>query len=512
MAIKEKLFSNATYLSLNWFFITFFSLIFWLILGKTISPDSYGIVALFFQIATILSGISVLGLSSAISKLIPEFLERNRGVEVQGLILFSFKWVLVASLTIAIILTIFSSQLSVFLKLQKEVLWIVSISIVVMVTVGVFDYIYHGFQNMKKLFLTNFCGGLSKIAFTLLFVFLNFDYFGVIVAIFLSYVVVILTRLEKAIFKISKKLVVDKKLILKFSIPAFTVYIFSAILNESQFILLSLMKTAELTGLFAVGMKISSVITVIPLVFLSSLAPIVSGLCADKNSKLKQSYLVKLVFRYILFFVLPTAILLILFSKYAILLFSNPSYLPAANFLIILTAASVFGGLASFLLSNLYTIGNPNKYRDSQIISSLAYLSLSIPLTYYFSATGLSFSYLFSTILLFFLSLFYLRKHLNFIPPLKDVGRILIGCAISAIFLILLKPYINNFLVAIVFAIIAGFIYLASLLKLKFYLKEDLMILDFLSERIPIFGKIFILVRNFLSKYVNRSYKLSGNE
>jgi len=507
MTIKDKLISNTTYLSLNWFFTTLFSMGFWIIVGKTVSPESYGIIALFFQVATLLSAISAFGLPSAVTRLIPELLRRKRKDKIQGIILFSFKWILIISLILGFTLVIFSAQFSAFLKLQKEILWIVSILIVVMAAVSIFDAIYHGFQNMKKLFLTKFCGGLSKIILILLFMFLNFNYFGAIIAISLSYVIIILTRLEKNIFKISKKPVVDKKLIFKFSIPALTILIFSSILNQSQFIILSSIKTAEVTGLFAVGTKISSIIPIIPIIFLSALSPIISGLSADKNSKPRQSYLIRLIFRYNLFFILPMALFLILFSKYAILLFSSPEYLSATNLLIILSITYVFHGLTGFLLSNLWSIGYPEKHRDAQIISSLAYLLLSIPLTYYFSAIGLAVSFLISNILFFCLTVFYLKKYLSFIPPIKDVLRIAVGCLISALFLLLAKPYINNFWVAIVFAVIAGFIYVLSLLKLNFYLEEDLMILDYLAKRLPTFKKRIIWIRNYFAKFVDRSYK-----
>jgi O-antigen/teichoic acid export membrane protein len=507
MAIKDKLISNATYLSLNWFFVTLFSMAFWIILGKALTPSSYGTVALFFQISTLLSGISVFGLGSAISRLIPELLERDRKDKIHGMIMFSFKSVFVIALVFALTLLIFSAQISTLLKLQKEVLWAVSISIMIMVIVSLFDNIYHGFQNMRKLFLTTFYGGLSKIVFTVSFIFLGFDYFGAIIALFLSFVVNFLSKIEKKIFRISKSSVVDKNLIFKFSIPAFTILIFSTILNETQLILLSSMKTAEVTGLFAVATKISSVIPVIPVIFISALSPIISGLSANKNSKPRQSYLIKLVFRYNLVFVLPIALFLILFSRYAILFFSGPEYLAATNFLIILIAAFVFQGLAGFLLSNLYSIGEPKKYRDIQIVSSLTYLLLSIPMTYYFSAVGLASTFLLSTVLLFSLSAFFLKKHLSFTPPLKDVGKIICGCLISATFLVLSKPYIDNFWVASAFAIIAGVIYVLSLLLMKFYLEEDLMILDFLANRIPIFKKKAIRIRNFIAKFVKRSYR-----
>jgi len=42
--IGEKLISNTTYLFLDWFVLGFFSFLFWVILGKTLSPHEVGIV------------------------------------------------------------------------------------------------------------------------------------------------------------------------------------------------------------------------------------------------------------------------------------------------------------------------------------------------------------------------------------------------------------------------------------------------------------------------------------
>lgn len=508
MSIKDKLISNTTYLSLNWFFITLFSAVFWIIIAKTLPPESLAIVAISFQISTILSGISVLGLSSAINKLIPEMLERGNRDKIQGLILFSFKFTFITSLIIATTLVLLSGSLSTLLQIQKETLWAAAVLIIFMTPVTIFDYIYHGFQNMKKLFLTNFLGGLFKITLVWLLIFFGFGYFGAIFAILLSYAITFVSRLEKRILRISKTPVVDKDLILKFSMPALTVFIFSAMLNESQFVLLSMMGvSAYQTGLFAVGVKISNFIPIIPIILFSALVPIISGLSANKKSKTRQSYLVKLVFRYSLFFILPVSVFLIILSKYAILLFSTPEYLSATNLLAILITAFMFRGLASFLLSNLYSIGRPKKYRDIQIASSFAYLLLAVPFTYFFSATGLATSYLLSNIFLFVLSVVCLGKHLKFMPPRNDIFRVLFSVLISSALIVAMMQYVDNFWMAGVVAIIGGFSYLMILLKLDFYIEEDLTAVGALSNKIPLFKEKILMVRKYAEKFVKRSYR-----
>jgi len=507
MTIKHKLISNTTYLFLNWFSATVFSVIFWTILGKTLLPSSYGTVSIFFQVATLLSGISAFGLNSAITKLVPEFLERKQLDKVQGILSFSFKFVVTVSIVIAAIIIVFSNQLAPLMNLRSDIVLLTAASVVIMSPTTLFDYVYYGFQNMKKQFITNFVGGLSKIAFAAAFVFFGMDYIGASLALLLSYVVTLLTRLEKRIFRLSKHPIIDKKNIIKFSVPAFIIFVCSAILNESQYIVLSAMKTTEVTGLMSIGMKIPSVIGVVPVIFFSALTPIISGLSAAKHPKLRQSYLVKVVFRYNLFFIIPMSMFLILFSKYAILLFAAAEYLSATNLLVVLTIATAVHGLCGFLLSNLYSIGQPKISMVIQVISSVVYLLLSIPMTYYFSAMGMAIAYLLSNVALFAMSFFYLKKYLAFEVPLSDIGRIAAGTAVSVALLLLAMPYIHNFIVAIVASIIAGGVYMFTLLPLNFYITEDVTVLGILADRVPIVKWPIRLARSIVARFVNRSYK-----
>lgn len=504
MTIKDKLISNTTYLSLNWVFNTIFFMSFWILLGKTLSPDSYGMIAVALQVATFLSSLSLVGLGTTINKLIPELVERKRRDKIRSLISVSLTIVLFFSLIFSGGLIIFSLQFPNFLKLSSDVLWLVVVTIIVMTFANILANIHYGFQNMKKYFLTYFYGGLSMIIFALLFTYLGLGYVGAIIAFTLSYVVMFLTRLERNMFKISKKTSIDKKIIVKYCIPAFVVVCLSSILTNSQFIILSSMKTAEITGLFAVAMKITAAISIIPKVFSSALFPIISGLSVDKNSKSKQSYLISLVFRYSIFIVLPVAFFAIFFSKYIILFFSTAEYLSAMDFLPILVLGGIILGLANQFQSSLYAIGKPKKYRDSYVISSLVYLISAVILTYYFSARGLAISYLLSAILLFAITFLFIKKYLTINLPIKCIGKVLVGIAVSFLFLFFAKPLIPNFWVGIPFIAIAGIIYLVVLLKLNFYIEEDLMVLDFVAQRTPIFKRKVIWIRNYIAKFVNK--------
>lgn len=506
MAIKDKLVSNTFYLTLNWFFVTLASMGFWLILGKTLPPASYGNVALFFQLATILSSVSVLGMHLASSRLIPGMLQDGRMDKVQGIIMFAFKWSTAAALTIALGMFALTDQLTAVFKIDRTVLWMAAVLVVLMSVTNMFEYVYRGFQKMKKLMVTNFIGGASKIALALAFAYMGLGYFGGMLAIFVSYVALVVSRLERKMFQLSKSSSVDVKTVLSFSIPALVVYMFSALLNESQYIMLSSMKTAELTGIFAVGNKVASIIPIIPIILFSSMAPIVSGLSSDRNPKSRQFYLIKVIFRYTLLFILPLTAFLMVFSKYAVLLFSGIEYIAATDILVVLTLASAFYGMSSFFLSNLYSIGDSKRYMNAQVISSLVYLLISIPMTYYYSDMGLAFAYLLSNVLLFMVSLRYLEDHGRVLPPARDIAKMAVGIIVSFAFILAAKPLVDNFMLAGAVSAAGAALYMLVMLPMNFYIKEDLLMLDTVGKSIPRTKPVMSFVRGVLSGFVKRSY------
>jgi len=507
MKIKDKLISNTIYLFLDWFFIALFSMIFWFIIGKTLSPESYGIIALSIQLSLLLTPLAVLGLGFSSSKLISELLEKGLKDEVQGVINYSLKIVTFTSISLVLILIILSPQLSSYLKLEPKVILLASFIMFFSSISTIWGSFYYGFQKMKKFFLTNFIGHLIKVIIPLILIFLGFGLFGPLIGLIICYFLIFLTRIDKDFFTVSKKAKIDKKKIFGFSKPSFITNVFSILFDKTKYIILTLMKSLEITGFFAIAGTVSLFLQVIPNMLSMALFPIISGLDVDKDKKIKRNYLVRLVFRYSLFIILPLAVFLILFSKQVIIFFSSSEYLPGAIYLPFLTIAGMFLGLSNLFFMSLYAIGKPKVRRNIQIISTLIYLSLAIPLTYYFSGMGLAIIYLITSIIIFSSGFIFIRKYLSLNLPLKDIGRIVLAIFAPALFLTLFKSYVKSFWVAGILMGGAGLIYVLILFKLNFYLEEDLKVLDFLSDRLPIFKNEIKGLRKYLSNFIKRSYK-----
>ena len=301
---------------------------------------------------------------------------------------------------------------------------------------------------------------------------------------------------------------------MKYSFPAFIVTIFVSLLNYTQYIILTLFSIFNLTTLqtmeniayFALCITISTPILVITNIISTALFPITSELSVEKNSKYKQAYLIKLVLRYVFFLILPISIFLILTSKYVILFFSKVEYLQATSILPFIIFASLFCGLGTLFGGSLYALKKPKLYRNIFATVVIIYFILTFILTYYFYVYGLAVSYMVANLIFFILSVYFIKKYLSFKLPINDFIKVIFCLFISSIFYLFFSPLFHNIIAIILLIGFSSIFYFVLLLKLNFYIEEDLKIFDYFIEKTPIFKKQIKYFRDLLSNFVKRSY------
>jgi len=191
---------------------------------------------------------------------------------------------------------------------------------------------------------------------------------------------------------------------------------------------------------------------------------------------------------------------LILFSKFAILIFSRAEYLPASELFPILAVSSLFYGLGILFLHNIYAIGKTRLNRNIMIVVTTVFFALAFPLIIKFSSFGLAVAYSVSVITLFLLSYIYLRKHLKIKLPFKDATKSIISGLIAVSVVYLLSTITEGLLINVVLIILGTIVYLLLLVLLKFYKEEDVKILKIVSEKFPRFKKHLNMIAKIISK------------
>jgi len=499
--LGDKLISNTVYLVLDWFVVSLILFIFWIILGKTLSPLDLGLVSTSINLIIFISTFSALGTSTALRKLIPEFKEKKGLKSVYPLVKLCFKPILISLIIISLILLLFSNQIILFIfhdinSSLKYAFLICIFSIMIISIYNVLGSALYGLQNMRRFFLTNFVQVLLRVLFAGLLIFLGFSFLGPLIGFLLAYFFVLFLRFNPD-YLTSGKSVSYRKLFL-YATPALISSIAAALMVRGEYIILTALKTPEITGIFTIAFTIASVIGLLVHAPSYGLFPIISALSIDKKTRKKQGYLIGLVLRYGLFLISPLSLLLIVFSNHAVLLFSTEEFLASTQYFPILIPGAILYGIGCIFTFNLYNIGKPKIYRNIWVLSSLLFLILSLILTTYFSALGLSFSYFITMLFMSLAGFIYINKFVKLNLFTGDLSKIFFTSLAILSILFVIRPFIDNiFLLGIILPPIS-LVYLGILLFTNFYRVEDVRILRYFGEKVPVVGKYILTIANFV--------------
>ncbi len=501
MQLREKIISNTVYLSLDYVTVSFLSLIFWFVLGKNLQTSELGIVSTSINFIVLLSVLTNLGVNNALQKLIPELKIKIGPNIIPTLVRMSTK-ALGASITITIIcLIVLSPYLSTFIKIPQNIFLLCVFSIVASNFFSLFGAVLYGLQKMKRYFLTDSLQIITRVLLSLALIYLGLSFFGPIIAFLLAFSLGALFRFDYSYFKKTKASFSYKEMF-TYSLSSFVTFVSSSLITNAQYLILSAIKTVEVTGVFTVAFVIVTPLHILTTVLTSAMFPIISELSADKKAKNKQGYLISLLVRYSLFILIPLSLLLITFSKYAVLLFSSPKFLESTSYFPILIPAAMLNGIATIFLSNLYAIGKPKISRNIMMFIALFFICVSIPLTMYFQdASGICLAYLITMVIYFSLSLVYIKKFLKITFFIKDILKILLATTIILMLLVVLRDFVQSVAAIAVLSIPLAILYLLTLLILKFYNREDAKILEFFGKKFPAISKLLTRVSRLINKY-----------
>jgi len=500
MKLRERLISNATYLVLDWVLAAFLAYIFWSLLGKTITKEQLGIVSTSINFIILVSWLAGIGISTALTKIVPEIVKKKGVKSLSPIVRLSIKPLAISLVSILSIIIFTSSYISNFLNLPLNVIFVCTPSILCISLFSFFGSILYGLQKMKKYFLTNFFQILIRVLLVVPLIFVGLSYFGPLIAFCIGYLTLTFFRIDFNYFKSSNKFFTYKKLF-SYAFPALITSLATSLISNSPYIILNSIKNAAITGIFTIAFVISSPIAVLINVLTSALFPTISELSADHTTKHRQSYLIGLLVRYSMLIVIPLSILLIVFSKHVVLIFSSVEYLESALYFPILIPAAILFGIGGIFNSNLYAIGKPKLQRNITIITALFFLLTSIFLTSFFpKAGGMAFAYLATMFLFFTLNLWYIRKFLKINFFTNDIFKIFFSNFLITLVLLFVCNLASSILMVALVSIVYSIAYLLILWLFKFYRMEDIKVIEFFGKRFPLIGKYFFILTNFLRK------------
>ena len=491
MKIGEKAVSNTLYLILNWSIITFLSLLFWIIAGKFLTPEEYGKATTAYQIIFFTGSVANLGLAFAIGKIVPELIAKRKIKQIPSILKYSLKIFSKSFLIVIIFLLPFLFIKKAKLGYNMLDLFFICLGILFFNVSAIFSRIWYGMQKMKKLVIGNLVGQISKLLFAAILLYLGFKHTGLIVGLILLPLFSFFIYFSPRFIKNGKKFD-EKYFFYQLALPAFFAQIVWMIFNNSQYIMLTLLKNAEQTGYFSLSFMIASQTSVIFTTITGALFPLVSALNSS-NKKGSISKLLKLGIRYGLLLTLPFSLFVSLFSKPIILILFRKEFLPASTIFPILLSATIFWGISNLILANLYAAGKTKIYRNASIVTTSVYFALAIPLSLKFGYFGMAISYLIATFINFLFSLYFGRKFYDISIKLQDIIKIIVSLSILGILWKVIDIIEISFF-AKLFLVIASSLSYPILLKImRFFDENDKKIIKILMKKFGINRIKFLL-------------------
>ncbi len=494
MSVFKKTISNTFYMIFVWAILTISSFLFQLISVKYLTQEDFGISITAINFSVFVSSIAALGFNIAIAKLIPEYLKKRNGNRINNIVSKSFFIVIISNFIVFTIIIFNLRPISILLKLPNISILILSLISFFFYSMAIlFGNIIYGTQDMKRYFISGSLFGITKFFVCFLLILLGFRYLSPIIGfLFGSVVWLILLFTPKMItFKIES--LYDKELF-EYSIPGLLSTFSNSLFTNSQYIILSIVKNVQLTGIFGVGMLISSVIAVIPNILSLSIFPILSELSTNK-SKNQSVRLLEYTVKYSIFFTIPIIFTFSIFGENIILLFSNQNYISAKYLIPILSVSSLIMALATGFNNAIYAAKNPATYKHILLIVSSIFLILTPVLSYVKGDIGISISYLLTMMIFFVLSFLNLRKIMKLQFPFIDLFKILLVSTMVFLPWIFLKSHLNNPFLLIFVCGISFISYFLLLVIFKFYQYDDKRIIKSLLNKAKL---------SYLNKIIDR--------
>ncbi|PKM91348.1 hypothetical protein CVU82_02000 [Candidatus Falkowbacteria bacterium HGW-Falkowbacteria-1] len=444
---------NTSYLTLALIIQKVISFFYFVILARSLGPESLGKYYFAISFTTIFAIFIDLGLVNYLTRETAKNKEESKLLlsNILGLkFIFSFISILAVFL--------FINFLGNHDVLTKQLVYISSICMVLDSFTLTFFGSARGFHNLKFESISSVIFQLIVLAFGCLFLFLKLDLRIIMASLVLAsvfnfiYSYLILKVKIKIPVYLSFNFLFIKKIVLA-SLPFALFGIFQRLHTYLDSVLLSFFSGDYYVGIYQVSFKIIFALQFLPMAFVASLYPAMSFYWQNNREQLKTTF--KRSIDYLLLISIPISLAIFLLSDKIILIFkSNYS---EANLPLKISIISLIFIFLNFPLGSLLNACDKQaKNTRNMLVALTVSIILNIILIPRFQAVGASIAVLASNALMFVLGIIECKKIISY--SLKDnfliFVKILLASLIMGLFIFLLKNSINIFLLCSLSAVI----------------------------------------------------------
>jgi O-antigen/teichoic acid export membrane protein len=476
--------------------------------ARLLGPTNFGIYGLLMFAITCLILLGGLGFDNSITKYVSEFTGKNDKKTIENLLGFAFRIRILSVTVVALILLAIAFYAGYVYsnELYKIYILIIAVNSIPLGISGIFNAGITGFQKYKYLTISVAIISPINLVLTLLVLFLGYGIIGLLAvgvvnsAISAMISCILLRKLTN--IRIHKPHLdpETKKRFIKYSLHIVAISFLDMIVwQKSEVFFLGIFRSASEVGFYVLAYGLSTyIVATIPGMFSSVLMPAMSELYgADKKESLSRLFVDST--RYLMMIAIPLCVIGIVLAEPIIEIIYGSAYLPAVNALRILLVSTTIAAVSSGASAAIYGIERADLIFKFGLVLAITNVVLNITLIPKFGLIGAAIGNTSTILFAMILSVYVVMRTLHILYPILDLIKILFsstilgGCVyLLVIFLARYSPS-NLFLTLLLFLVIIFglMLYIIIILFLKFFNKEDLIILGNIEGNVPKFFKGF---------------------
>ncbi|MFH1376332.1 MAG: flippase [Candidatus Woesearchaeota archaeon] len=450
-----------------------------LLLAKNLTITEFGLVysiIALFGVFLILPGI---GSGKALVRFITEYKTKNKLKEIKTTILTSFLINMCLSLTIGLILIIFSEPIALnYLHdiTKSSYIRLYAIAFILTPTISIFKSIFAGFKKSKYYSIIDLSKMLTILIFAYIFLKLNLGVTGVFLAYILVYILPIIFYFPLLIKKVFPTFLKVKagiksqkaKRLIKFGIPLTIASTAGMIFGYMDTVIITFFRSLEEVALYNVGLPTIRIVWNFERALTVILFPIAVELWLQKD-KTRFRNGIKNLYKYILIIIIPFTMVLFIFPELILKVLFGQAFVGAASVVRILAITSLIIVLARINIAIITSIGKPSIITKVMVIGALINIIINLILIPIIGINGaaISTAAAFSFILIYTHNNLKKLAQINF--PVGKIIKILLISTIITITAYILKEIIqiNIYLESIIIILIGMIIYTTLIFVFK---------------------------------------------
>lgn len=405
-----------------------------ILIARGVGPNAYGQLSIALMIVGIGTTISYLSVGSALKKYIPEFRSRNEPGKIKGLLISSIEISLPLTLLVAFSILLGSEVIAGFFGIEKlaPLLKIMSISVITINITSLFFDTTIGFNKIAyKTLTTEILQSIIQIVVTGILLLAGFGVmsaaWGWLAGSAISALIGILV-VEKKIGPIllsNQKKVPQHKEIIRFSAPLLFSGLLATLMGWADTGILGYYMTDYQVGLYNAALP-TAMLILIPHQAIGSLAISSFSELKERNSESLEDSIQKAT-GWVLTLVIPTFLLLLLYSEEVLRLLFGQTYTTAYLALSILAVGYLVDASVGMVGNLLKSLGNTKYLLYNNSAALLLNLILNLALIPHIGIIGAAIATASSTALaniLMFIEVWREKKIIS-IPQQKTIKIIL---------------------------------------------------------------------------------------